>query len=140
MDMGAAIAAAMTFLKWPGQGRARVVYIDCELPIETFKERIKLVADCYGEDIQFYGYNRDALGDDGLPPLNTEAGQTWLRREIDASSSLLIRPPFKVTSGSPCWGTAGHKLRRQSHQRKRHQCFWHPDQGRHPIKRRRPMA
>jgi hypothetical protein len=42
---------------------------------KTFKERIKLVADRYGEDIQYYGYNRDALGDDAMPPLNTEAGQ-----------------------------------------------------------------
>ena len=27
---------------------------------------------------------REDLGDDGLPPLNTEAGQAWLKREIAA--------------------------------------------------------
>lgn len=66
------------------------MYIDGELPIETFKERIKLVADRYGEDLQFYGYNRDALGDESMPPLNMEAGQAWLRREIDAIKPDLI--------------------------------------------------
>ena len=90
MDIGAAVASAISFLKWAGQRQARVMYLDGELPVETFKERMELVAGRYGEDIQFYGYNREALGDDGLPPLNTEAGQAWLRREIGAIKPDLI--------------------------------------------------
>lgn len=90
MDHGAAISAARAFLNWPGQRNACVMYIDSELPVETFKERMQLVAARYGDDIQFHGYNRDALGDDGLPPLNTEAGQAWLRREIEAIKPDLI--------------------------------------------------
>jgi hypothetical protein len=31
-----------------------------------------------------YGYNRESLGFDGMPPLNTDLGQRWLRRELDA--------------------------------------------------------
>jgi AAA domain len=90
MDLGAAVAAAMAFLNWPGQRRARVMYLDGELPLETFKERMQLIAARYGDDIQFYGYNREDLGDDRLPPLNTEQGQNWLRREIDAIKPDLI--------------------------------------------------
>jgi hypothetical protein len=90
MEMAAAIAVAAAFLKWPGQRRARVMYLDGELPMETFKERMQLIADRHGKDIEFYGYNREDLGDDGLPPLNTEAGQAWLKREIAAIKPDLI--------------------------------------------------
>jgi hypothetical protein len=90
MDLGAAIAAAANFLKWAGQRKARVMYLDGELPAETFKERIELIAERYGADISFYGYNRDDLGDDGMPPLNTDLGQAWLRREIEAIKPDLI--------------------------------------------------
>ena len=84
MDMAAAMAAAANFLRWIGQRRARVMYLDGELPVETFKERMQLIAARYGSDLQFYGYNRESLGFDGMPPLNTDLGQAWLRREIDA--------------------------------------------------------
>jgi hypothetical protein len=90
MDMGGAIAAMATFPKWPGQRKARVMYIDGELPMETFKERMELLAKRYGSDLAFYGYNREDLGDDGLPPLNTEAGQVWLKREIEAVKPDII--------------------------------------------------
>ena len=60
------------------------MYLDGELPVETFKERMPLIAARYGSDLQFYGYNRESLGFDGMPPLNTDLGQAWLRREIDA--------------------------------------------------------
>ncbi|MGA2637427.1 AAA family ATPase [Methylocella sp.] len=90
MDLGAAIAGGAAFLKWTGQRKARVMYLDGELPMETFKERLELLAKRYGADIDFYGYNREDLGDDGLPPLNTEAGQAWLRREIEAINPDII--------------------------------------------------
>ena len=90
MDMGAAIAAGMAFLKWEGKRKARVMFFDGELPIETFKERMELIAKRYGPDLQFYGYNREDLGFDGMPPLNTDLGQAWLRREIEAIKPDLI--------------------------------------------------
>jgi hypothetical protein len=90
MELAAAIAGAAAFLKWPGQRRVRVMYLDGELPTETFKERMELIASRHGKDIEFYGYNREDLGDDGLPPLNTEAGQAWLKREIAAIKPDLI--------------------------------------------------
>jgi hypothetical protein len=40
MDMAAAIATGKNFLNWTGQRPARVMYLDGELPIETFKERM----------------------------------------------------------------------------------------------------
>lgn len=90
MEMAAAIAIAAAFLKWPGQRRTRVMYLDGELPMETFKERVQLIADRHGKDFEFYGYNREDLGDDGMPPLNTETGQAWLKREIAAVKPDLI--------------------------------------------------
>ena len=88
MPFGAAVAAGMNFLRWVGQRKSRVMYLDGELPIETFKERMQLVAKQYGSNIEFYGYNRDDLGE--LPPLNTVPGQAWLRRELDALQPDLI--------------------------------------------------
>jgi RecA-family ATPase len=90
MDLGGAVAAGKNFLNWTGQRKARVMYIDGELPMETFKERIELIAERYGDDIEFYGYNREDLGDDGLPPLNTDVGQGWIKREIEAIKPDLI--------------------------------------------------
>jgi hypothetical protein len=66
------------------------MYLDGELPVETFKERMKLVADRYGRDLQLYGYNREDLGFDRVPPLNTDLGQAWLRREIEAIKPDLV--------------------------------------------------
>jgi len=88
MPFGAAVSAGENFLRWVGQRKATVMYLDGELPVETFKERMQLVAKQYGSDIDFYGYNRDDLGE--LPPLNTVPGQAWLRRELDAIKPDLI--------------------------------------------------
>ena len=60
-----------------------VMYLDGELPAETFKERIEIIAKRYGGDIKLFGYNRDVLGPDEMPPLNTEVGRAWLLREIE---------------------------------------------------------
>ena len=61
-DIAAAIAAGASFLNWQGSGRrARVMYLDGEMPAETFKERMEIIARRYGADIQLYGYNRDVL-------------------------------------------------------------------------------
>jgi len=87
MSMAGAIAAGEPFLNWGGRHPARVMYIDGELPAETFKDRMILVADTYGPEIALYGYSREVLRPDDMPPLNTEAGQKWLFREID-----LVKP------------------------------------------------
>ena len=72
----------------------------------------------YGEDIPLYGYNRDDLGDDAMPPLNEEDGEKWLMREID-----LIRPDLiifdsvmrllgGVMSDEESWKPTKHLVRR----------------------------
>lgn len=83
LEMAGAIAAGADFLGWQGRRRARVMYLDGELPAETFKERIELIAARYGEDIELFGYNRDDLDPSDMPPLNTEEGQKWLWREVE---------------------------------------------------------
>jgi len=44
---------------------------------------MQLIAAQFGSDIPLYGYNRDVLGPDEMPPLNTQEGERWLRREIE---------------------------------------------------------
>ena len=83
LDLAASIAAGADFLGWQGRRAARVMYLDGELPAETFKERMEIIAARYGEDIELFGYNRDVLGPDEMPPLNTDAGRAWLWREIE---------------------------------------------------------
>ena len=90
MDLGAAVSAGQPFLNWEGRRRARVMYLDGELPAETFKERMELIAQRYGPDISFWGYSRDVLGDDDMPPLNTPEGAAWLMREIEVVKPDLI--------------------------------------------------
>jgi hypothetical protein len=84
MALGGACAKGSGFLNWQARRPSRVMYLDGELPVETFKERMQLVADRHGRDLQLYGYNREDLGFDRVPPLNTDLGQAWLRREIEA--------------------------------------------------------
>ena len=68
------------------------MFIDGEMPAETFKERMELIAERHGSDLEIYGYNRDRFGDDmEIPPLNVEAGQKWLVRELD-----LIKPDMII--------------------------------------------
>jgi len=88
--MGGAAAKGASFLNWEARRPSRVMYLDGELPVETFKERMELIAARYGAGLQFYGYNREDLGFDGMPPLNTPTGQAWLRREIEAINPDLI--------------------------------------------------
>ncbi len=59
------------------------MYLDGEMPIETMKERVALVAEQYGPDMALYCYNRERLGLDEMQPLNTPKGQKWLWQEIE---------------------------------------------------------
>ena len=106
------------FLDWGGRRQARVMYLDGEMPAETFKERMQLIAERYGSDIPFFGYNRDDLGDGAMPPLNEEDGEKWLMREID-----LIKPDLIIFDSIMCllsgvmseeesWGPVKHLVRR----------------------------
>jgi hypothetical protein len=90
MELAAAIAAGADVLGWQGQAPARVIYLDGELTAETFKDRMQLIAERYGSDIKLFGYSRDVLGPDDMPPLNTPEGQKWLWREIDAIKPHMI--------------------------------------------------
>jgi len=90
LDWGAAIAAGVDFLDWKGRRRARVLYLDGELPAETFKERMELIGNRYGDDIALFGYSRDVLAPDEMPPLNTDTGRAWLLREIETTQPDVI--------------------------------------------------
>jgi RecA-family ATPase len=50
-DLAGAISAGEGLLGWTGCRRSRVMYLDGELPAETFQERMRLVADRYGPDL-----------------------------------------------------------------------------------------
>ena len=96
-DIAGAMAAGRPFLDWGGRRQARVMYLDGEMPAETFKERMQLIAERYGEDIPLFGYNRDDLGDGAMPPLNEEDGEKWLMKETD-----LIRPDAIIFDSIMC--------------------------------------
>jgi RecA-family ATPase len=51
-DMGGAMASGCRFLDWESRRPARVMYLDGEMPAETFKERMELVAAQFGGDIR----------------------------------------------------------------------------------------
>ena len=98
VDLAGSVASGDSFLSWKGSGRsARVMYLDGEMPAETFKERMALIAQRYGSDITLYGYNRDILKDGDMPPLNTPEGEKWLWHEID-----LIKPDLIVFDSIMC--------------------------------------
>ena len=106
LSMAAAMASGHSFLGWAGKRRACVMYLDGEMPAETFKDRMKLVADECGADVALYGYNRDVLGSEDLPPLNTPEGEAWLWREIDA-----VKPDVIIFDAIMCLlsGTMGEE-------------------------------
>ena len=89
-DIGGAVASGSPFFDWGGRRRARVMYLDGEMPAQTFKERMELIAQRYGKDIPFYGYNREDLGDGQMPPFNEADGEKWLMKEIEAVQPDLI--------------------------------------------------
>ena len=90
LDLAAAVAAGADFIGWKGKRRARVLYFDGELPAETMKERLEIIAKRYGEDLDLHVYNRDMLGPDEMPPFDTEPGRASLFREIDTRKPDLV--------------------------------------------------
>ena len=104
LAMAGGIASGIGFLKWPGCRRSRVMYLDGELPRETFKERMELIAKHYGDDLDIYGYNREDLGDGAMPPLNTDPGQAWLWAEIEFKPDVIFFDSIMcLLSGSKRW-------------------------------------
>ena len=92
LNLSAAMAAGKDFIGWKAARKSRVLYIDGEMPSETFKERMIQVTDLYGHDINLFGINRDnelSMGRD-IPPLNTEAGEAWLEEQIEMYKPDLI--------------------------------------------------
>jgi len=98
MELAACVAAGKSFLGWEARRKCRVIYIDGEMPAETFKERMELVAERHGNDLAIYGYNRDRLGDErDIPPLDTQAGRDWLKREIE-----IVKPDLIIFDSIMC--------------------------------------
>ncbi len=97
LEMAAAISAGQSFLGWDGHRPCRVMYLDGEMPAETFKERLTIVANAYGTNLKLFAYNRDVLGEDEMPPLNTPDGKTWLWREIET-----VKPDMIVIDSIMC--------------------------------------
>jgi AAA domain len=94
MAMAMGVAGNCKVLNWePGDRQRRVMYIDGDLPAETFQERIKLALALYGAaGVEFYGYNLDELdrNNQSFEPFNTPEGRAWLEREIERVQPDLI--------------------------------------------------
>ena len=96
-DLAGAVAAGASLLNWEGRRQSRVMYLDGELPAETFKERMELIADRYGEGLDLYGYSRDVLPEGDMPALNTPMGAAWLWHEVEA-----VKPDLVVFDSIMC--------------------------------------
>jgi hypothetical protein len=91
LEIAGGVSAGSSLLGWEGSGKPRrVMYLDGEMPAETFKDRMEFIARRYGSALKLYGYNRDVLKDDDMPPLNTPEGEKWLWQEIEAVKPDLI--------------------------------------------------
>jgi hypothetical protein len=92
LALGAASAAGDGLLGWPAIGKPRrVMYLDGEMPSETAKERLEIIAAQYGRELTLWFYGREVMSDpSGWPPLNTEEGEEWLFSEIEAVNPDLI--------------------------------------------------
>ena len=90
LDLAAAVAAGLPFLRWKGGRPARVMYLDGEMSAEDMQERQRLVAAIYGKNIKLYTFCRDDLGDERIPPLNTAEGRDWLAERVQAIKPDLI--------------------------------------------------
>jgi hypothetical protein len=111
-EIAGAVASGSPFLDWQGrQTPGRVMYLDGEMPAETVKERMALLAERYGSDLDLWVFSRDVLRDGDMPPLNTPEGEKWLMKEIelikpdliafDAVMSLLIGQMSEEESWAP---------------------------------------
>jgi hypothetical protein len=94
MSIGMIVAANQPLLHWGPSGTPRIImYIDGDMPAETFQERIKLAKTIYSAaGVDFYGYNLDELDREGkgFEPFNTQDGRAWLEREIARINPDLI--------------------------------------------------
>jgi hypothetical protein len=86
--LGIAVAAGRDFLHWRGCGRpARVLYVDGEMSRRLAKKRlVDAVRRHGGAPDGFFYLNREDCPD--LPPLDTEAGQKFIDRIIDALGTV----------------------------------------------------
>jgi hypothetical protein len=80
-----AIGIGRDFLNWKSQRKARVLYIDGEMPRDLLQERIELA--CKWFDIDPPEARNVSLFSsedfENMPPLDTEDGQVWLDNFID---------------------------------------------------------
>jgi hypothetical protein len=97
LNICAAMSVGCNVMGWVGQRKCKVMYLDGEMPAETFKDRIKQIVSLYGRDCDIYGSNRDDLGDGQMPPLNTPEGEAWVWKEI-----AIIEPDVIVFDSIMC--------------------------------------
>jgi RecA-family ATPase len=111
-EIAGAVASGSAFLDWQGRETPRrVMYLDGEMPGETVKERMQLLAERYSPDLELWMFSRDVLKDGDMPPLNRPDGEKWLLKQIelikphligfDSVMSLLIGPMSEEESWAP---------------------------------------
>jgi hypothetical protein len=89
MGMSLAIAAGDGFLHWRrSEGPRKVLFIDGEMPKRLLKRRLEDAVHRHGSAPDtFFVLSRDDFPDD-MPPLNTEAGQKFVDRFIEAIAGV----------------------------------------------------
>ena len=78
-----AMALGVPFLHWTPRRKARVLYIDGEMPVDLMKERILAACDWFSTEPDIEGLFFLGREDfDDMPPLNTPEGHAWIDRII----------------------------------------------------------
>lgn len=86
-----AVASGGSFLKWQAEDRAKVLYIDGELPAYVLQERlIPLAATLNGEKIHFDIITPDTQPDGVMPDLSTQEGQDAIAPHVAAADFIVI--------------------------------------------------
>jgi hypothetical protein len=79
-----AVALGTDLMHWKAHRKARVLFIDGEMPTDLMKERIQVACKWFGveDDVEgLYFLSREDFDD--MPPLNTPEGHVWLDTVIE---------------------------------------------------------
>lgn len=120
-----AMALGVPFLHWQPRRKARVLYIDGEMPVDLMKERILAACDWFGVDADIDGLFFLSREDfDDMPPLNTPEGHAWLDRiikELGGVDFIIFDNIMSLTIGdlkeSDSWQAMRPKVKELQRQR-----------------------
>jgi putative DNA primase/helicase len=91
LSIGYAVASGRSLMDWTCEHRAKVLYVDGEMPGEQLQQWLNELGPALpDEDFGFLTQSHLALENRDIPDLNTEEGRKFLDAEIERSGATLI--------------------------------------------------